>query len=178
MVTTITLRPAGNGYSSMWPTQYPAYGYHWDKVDEETTDENSSFISLGSSGEIVDLFYHGGYTGSGDITEVRLYVRGCNIGGSSSYSWWRGVLRIGSTNYYGTQYSYATVIPYTTWSWSWATNPATGIAWRWTDIEALQFGIAAYNGNGGDTTRCTQVYLEVDFVPTPGGANVFSGAFF
>ena len=178
MVTTITLRPTGAGYSTMWPSQYPAYGSHWDKLDEAPTDENSTYIGLGSLGEVLDLFTHDGYVGDGDISEVRLLVRGCNNAGGSSYSWWKGALRISGTNYYGSEVNYATTIPYTTWTWTWTTNPATTIAWRWSDIEALQFGIAARNGTGGDTTRCTQIYLEIDFTPAESGGNIFSGAFF
>lgn len=177
-MVTITLRPAGGGALTEWSAQYPSSGYHFDKVDEAVTDEDSTYIYLGSSSYKADLFRHSGYTASGDITAIRVYARGCNVVGGSSYSYWKGAVRTGGTTYYGTEVVYATTIAYTTMNWEWTTNPNTGLAWRWSDLELLEFGIAARNGTGGNTTRCTQVYIEVDYTPDSAGANVFSGAFF
>jgi len=54
---------------------------------------------------------------------------------------------------------------YTNWSESWDTNPVTGIAWTWEDIQNLQIGIAIFEIQGSGT--CTQLYAVVTYLPYP-----------
>lgn len=177
-MVTITLRPVAAGDYTEWPSQYPASTYHWDKVDEAVSDDATTYIGLGSIAYKLDLFQHEGYVTSGTITELRLYAVCRNTAGGSSYSWWKGALRLDGATYYGTEKAYTSTFIWTSRDWTWTTNPATGLAWRWSDIQDLQFGLAARTGTNTSTAACTQIYIEIDNTPDPSGGNVFSGGFF
>src|SRR3990167_11399298 len=55
---TVTLRPSGAGSSTEFATQSPSTGSHWDKVDETTSDENSTYIESPTGTIQIDLFTH------------------------------------------------------------------------------------------------------------------------
>lgn len=177
-MVTITLRPVAAGDYTEWPSQYPTSGEHWDKVAEASPDNDTTRIGLGSIAYKLDLFKHEGYVTSGKISEIRLYAVCRNAVGGSAYSWWKGAVRLGGATYYGTEKAYTSTFIWTSRSWTWVTNPATGLAWRWSDIQDLQFGLAARTGTNTSTAACTQIYIEIDNTPDPSGGNVFSGGFF
>ncbi len=52
---TETLRPNAAGDLTQLLSQYPSSGEHWDKVDEVTSDDDSTYIQGGSSGVNVAL---------------------------------------------------------------------------------------------------------------------------
>ena len=59
---------------------------------------------------------------------------------------------------------------YDTWetiSQEWTVNPADSESWEWTDIDALQIGVSLSMPEGYASSRCTQVYVEVDYTPPP-----------
>lgn len=177
-MVTITLRPVAAGASTEWPSQYPTSGEHWDKVAEASPDNDTTRIGLGSIGYKLDLFQHEGYVTSGNISEIRLSAVFRNSNGGSAYTWWRGAVRVNGATYYGTEKAYTFTFAYLEWTWTFTTNPATGLAWRWSDIQDMEFGIAARTGTNTSTAACTQVYIEIDNTPDPSGGNVFSGGFF
>jgi hypothetical protein len=47
---------------------------------------------------------------------------------------------------------------------TWTTNPGTGEAWTWGEIEDLQIGTKLYD-DGTGSPQCTQVYAEVNYTP-------------
>ena len=63
-----------------------------------------------------------------------------------------------------------TLAAWDTWetiSQEWITNPVDDEAWEWAVIDALQIGVSQGSQAGGGCSRCTQVYVEVDYSPPP-----------
>jgi hypothetical protein len=177
-MTTVTLRPSANGDLVQWNAQYPASDEHWDKVDEEEADDGTTYIQAGAAGQRVDLFSHAGYVGSGRISDLRVFARNTVAAGGGSYSYWRGAIKTYGNVYYSALDTYSSIFSWTLRHWHWATNPYTGIIWKWSEVNALQFGLATWNGAGTNSNMCTQIYIEVDYTPEPGSSNMFTGSFF
>ena len=76
-------------------------------------------------------------------------------------------LKIGA-NYYDSTASTLTTI-FVTYNYTWANNPATGVAWTQADILALIAGPALYTGNvARRIPQCSQFYIEVDYTEAGG----------
>ena len=134
---------------------------HWRCVDEDVPD-SSTYLSSGSSSYQRDLYNLPASTGSGVIFKITLYFRvkmnengGCVKGAIKSNS---TIAQTAEKDPY-TDFGSNT---YGTYSWEWTTNPADGQAWEWADIDTLQIGIALKK-LGTNYSRCTQVYVEVDY---------------
>ena len=72
------------------------------------------------------------------------------------------MLVIGGTVYEGDSHSLSTT--YTDYTSEWSTNPATGSAWTWPEIDALEAGVKTrVTGPGwkGGELRVTQLYVKV-----------------
>ena len=138
--------------------QIPFTGSHYDKVDEVTADATTYVAGTG-----YDLYGIPDHTTeSGVINYVKIFYRVLaysQYGGGYGYS--KPAIKTGGTIYYGTQITVADW--WTTYNYTWNTNPQTGVAWTWDDIDALQIGIAIM-GN----VYCTQVYIEVNYTPSGG----------
>jgi type II secretory pathway pseudopilin PulG len=52
---------------------------------------------------------------------------------------------------------------YITYSSSWTTNPRTGTAWTWADINNLQIGVELSLEIHNDPAYCTQIWLEIEY---------------
>ena len=48
---------------------------------------------------------------------------------------------------------------------TWTVNPNTGLPWTWDEIDALQAGIMLHTDSEDYDARCTQVYVEVTYIP-------------
>jgi hypothetical protein len=161
-MATETLRPNAAGDETSINTQSPDSTYHWDKVDDETPDELSTcvynFHNASYQRDLYNLPAHS--VGSGTINSITVYFR-CryyNVSGKAEPS-----LKSGSSVVDGTEVALTT--SWTTYSQTWTTNPATGLAWTWDAIDALQIGVALKSGtsSGSQQAVCTQVYVEVDY---------------
>jgi len=76
----------------------------------------------------------------------------------------KAIIRTHSTKYEGNEETLNDT--WTTFSYDWNTNPYTGSAWNWAEIDDLEAGIDLYaNGPGSTFTGCTQVYVEIDYTP-------------
>ena len=71
-------------------------------------------------------------------------------------------VRIGGTNYYGSNFTVETGT-FTLRSQAWATNPATGLAWTTTQLNAAEFGTRVSLGVNG--TYNSYTYLIVTYNP-------------
>jgi len=154
------LRPNAVGDETSIRFQDPNSDYHWDKVDEETPDDLATDVRdsyTGGTGYRRDLYNLPAHSvGSGVINFITIYFRG--------YTSWEGYakpsLKSNSTVIDGTEVALSSD-GWITYSQQWNTNPATGIAWTWADIDALQIGVSLRTDNG--TVWCTQVYVEVNY---------------
>ena len=135
---------------------------HWQCVDEASPDDASTYVYAsytGGSGR--DLYALSDHTGSGTINKVTAYIRIANNGGIFCGSKGAVSIKADGTAYDGTDNS--CIYSWKTYSKEWTTNPSTGLAWTWDEIDALEAGVKlTYNTKHA---RCTQVYVEVDYTP-------------
>jgi hypothetical protein len=176
---TVILRPNTVGDETGIAEQYPNSTYHWDKVSENTSDGDGTYVSSNSTGWQEDLYNidnHSTQTAGGTIDYVRVYivcrVTTANITQTSAY------VHI-KTNGLESNGSEQTLSPgYATYSYQWNDNPQTGQAWTWNEIDALQIGTGLRQPNTEEYSRCTQVYAEVGFEAPPLTGNTPTGDLF
>ena len=166
--STETLRPMGTGDMTgnyMW--QYPDSGDHWDKVDEETADEDATYVYSITYMWDDDLYQIADLSvGSATINSVTVWARS-RIG--SCGGCWGYDLRI-HIKTHGEVYSTLAIYETDTWanySKVYTTNPYTGTAWTVSEVNDMQAGIGLWAG----PAMCTQVWVVVDYsggaTPTP-----------
>lgn len=154
-------------------TEYPAAApvTAWDKVDEAASDGDTTYIQNNNTTSPVILDYDYTQSKPAGVITVTVKVRAKKTASGSTRRI-RGVLRISGVDYEST-YSNLTT-SYSTYSFTWTTNPETGAAWAWSNIKSA--GVGSLDGFGvkadGNYTsiypRVTQVYLDVS-VTTPSG---------
>ncbi len=158
-MATLVLRPNAAGDETAIPSQEPTSGAHWDKVDEATPDNDTTFVYNLTTSYLRDLYNIPDHTTeAGTINSVKIYFR-CGSGGANSYA--KPSLKSDSTVTDGTEVNIAAGT-YTTYSQTWTTNPADSGVWAWADIDALQIGVSL-KGATSTAGQCTQVYVEVDY---------------
>jgi hypothetical protein len=167
---TETLRPNAAGDECNIPHQTGvACPNHYQNVDEATPDEDSTEVhtSPNETSWYRDFYNLPAHSGNGTVNFIKVYARGKSApfdGENVGLQIW---VKTGGVAYYGTEIVLAT--SYTTYSKQWNTNPHTGLAWTWSDIDALQVGVALRDSGdfpGYIYSICTQVYVEVDYTPS------------
>jgi hypothetical protein len=155
-MATEILRPNAPGDVTQL-SQSPSSGSNWDKVDEEVSDGDATFVYGDDKYDLYNLQSSG--VGAGIINSVIIYVLSRAFG---DYSWayTKTVIKTHGTVYFGTQ-ELVYFTPYQLKGTQYTTNPYTGSAWTWDEINALQAGgyLKYYTGSA----RCTQVYVVVNF---------------
>jgi len=163
-MATETLRPNAAGDETNIPSVVPSGAEHWSTVDEETSDEDTSYVNPGFSTNdwYRDLYNLPAHTGSGDINSVTVYAR-ARAGTAPTQTNLKIACKTNGVAYEGSELT----IPasYANYSQQWATNPNTGGAWTWGEIDALQIGISMRRSTSSYGTRCTQVWVEIDYTP-------------
>jgi hypothetical protein len=166
-----TIRPDGNGDLQEFTTQFPNSTSHYDKVDEATADDDTTYVCTEHSG--ADPYYRQElYTlgnppyQNGAITSVTVYIRARMTNALATTAGRKVIIKTGGTVYTGDAFALTT--SYANYSKAWALNPNTGVAWAWADLNSLQAGaqlieeIPALNNQD----RLTQVWAVVSYTPT------------
>jgi hypothetical protein len=182
-MATETLRPTGAGTTTAIESQYPNSTSHYDKVDEEVSDDDATYVYMSgtSTTEVLDTYATAdtAIPAGSTINSVTVYVlcRSLAVWDESNLLWVYGqgrpALRSGGTNYYGTLTTFTD--SYVLYSKTWTTNPATSANWDVSELNALQAGVALKTNRDFDIPReyayprCTQVYMVVDYT-LAGGA--------
>jgi len=141
-------------------------GANWDRVAEEFPDDGDTYVYAQSKTYRRDLYNVEPHAaGSGIINFIKVYSRcyGASTNNSDVVITIKSGTGAGDPDTIGE--SDENSLP---WGWAddsfqWNTNPATGLAWTWDEIDRLQIGIALRETEYGWDTRCTQVYVEVDY---------------
>jgi len=166
-MATLVLRPNAAG-SITQLAKSGSGGNNYDRVDEETANDadyvwNSDDITS-SKYDLYNIPNHGAE--SGDISKIAIYGRCKKTGmnaGSCAFC-----LRTGSTTtYYSTTWRPSS---YAEYNKEWSTNPRTGVAWTWTDIDGLQIGFQGNNAYdsempGNAYLYCSQLWVVITYTP-------------
>ncbi|MBA7635582.1 hypothetical protein ES703_43186 [subsurface metagenome] len=174
---TVILRPDAAGDETAIADQFPASGEHWDKVSENVSDDDSTYVSTGANEwqeDLYDIADHSTQTAAGDINYVKVYMvsKVEKVGDPAAYVH----IKTNGVEYNGTEETMTT--SYATYSYQWNNNPQTGEAWTWAEIDALQIGVGLHRPKRGKDTLCTQVYTEVSFEAPPLQGDVPTGDLF
>lgn len=143
------LRPNAPGASTQL-TALPGILSGFACVDEPAADGDLSRVENAVSVWRQDTYgsaNHSAGSGTVDSVQVRMRVR---VSGGRA----RTVIRSGGSDYFGAEVSPGAV--YATFGDTYVLDPATGLAWTWGGIDALEIGVSLADG-----ARCTRVWLEV-----------------
>ncbi len=168
---TQTLRPNAAGDMTTIKNQYPSGGEHWDKVDDETPDEDATAVMQGGpyTSTRTDLYNLTNLLGApAIINKVTIYARWRRQGGYAYAIDFYHKIKTHGVVYTGPRFDY--LGGYRTDFSEITVNPFTDEPWTVEEVNNLQAGITLeyYHGVGwGSIGYCTQVYVEVDYqVPT------------
>ena len=165
---SLILRPNRAGSETSIYGQAPEVGEHWEKVCEETPNDDETYVWTDTGNWERDLCALEDTSQTGDIEKIKVYWRVecysaeqadfCNEAQASKPS-----IRTHNTIYDGSQTSHGYAVDtYYTYSQEWTTNRYTGNAWTWDEINSLEAGVNLYSsGLEAGEARCTQVYVEV-----------------
>jgi hypothetical protein len=160
-----TLIPVAAGDDTEFSAQFPNSGEHWDKVDEQPTDDPGTYISTEGYGswerDLYNLSDYTGPSGLETISAVTVYFRFAAGGNYNVQA--MASLKTNGELYDGPTESLSDTT-FTTYSWESTVNPSTGKAWTWDEINALQAGVTARGSNKSKPVLCTQVYVQVNYV--------------
>jgi hypothetical protein len=152
-----TFRPNSN----VW-TQLTGLGdNNYACVDEEEGDSESTMV-YGGYGWLYDLYGLPDHTTeTGVITNVTFFYNWKKWVGTSLGKGQYFFKIAGSASYTGGDTTLTTDWVLT--SFDFASNPSTGLAWTWSDIDYLQMGEGLY-ASFGHETDCTQCYAIVYYL--------------
>jgi len=171
-----TLRPSAAGDETSINDQEPPSGEHWDKVDDETSDGDTTYVSTENGDWQEDLYnIPDHFVGSGTINYVRVYMV-CRAEVAPTQTTAYVHIKTNGVEYNGSEDTMTK--KYATYSYQWNTNPQTLAPWTWAEIDALQIGVGLRQPKPGRWTRCTQVYAEVGYTTTELCGDVPTGDLF
>jgi len=178
-MATLTLRPDGIGSETSITNQYPTADQHWDKVDEEVADGADTMVYTATDDYAYkrDLYALPAHTTeAGVINSVTIYF--CINSTSSPYAHVYGKPSQKS----GTVTDGTEVVKsgdgdfvFETRSQIYTLNPATGNAYTWEEIDALEVGVSMKVDANSHSARCTQVYIVIDYTSEPSETTVTPG---
>ncbi len=137
-------------------------GAHWQLVDDWPTDDgDSTIVYTGNTSWEEDLYNLPSHTAtSGNVTYVKVDVV-CRADASPTQTNAYVHIKTNGTEANGPEVTTGT--SYSTFSRQWDTNPVTGDAWTWDEMDSLQIGVGLRQPTGGGLSGCTQVYAEIGY---------------
>jgi hypothetical protein len=134
-------------------------------------DNSSSYVFTKGSGSTgrttwyLDLYSLPDQVLSGSIGSVTVYFEGYAEYTSFDQTCGRTALKTHGNVFYGNNIDLDNI--WTTYSTNYVTNPSSGLAWTWTEINDLQAGVSLRNASGlidNLESRCTHVWVVIDYV--------------
>lgn len=168
-MATETRRPTGDGdVVGTWT--YSSGSTGWNLVDEVSADD-ADYIVSPTTGTPSYQFTFGAFTvpAGSTINSLTVYVRTDDSGGTNSIA---ARLKIGGTAYnHGTPINPASA--YTDYSFAFATNPATSIAWAVDDINGTGANplqqVGLYSADPNPAIYLSHFYAVVDYTEGAAG---------
>jgi len=158
---TLVLRPTGPG--AVTQLNRSGCSANWECVAEAIADGNSSRVERLNGNYRTDTYATEDISSNScNISKVTVFCRGQK---STIFitGYLRVVLRIGGTDYQSS--AFALNNSWTTFSQEWLLNPSTGLPWTWDDINNLEAGVSLRSNSPWFTSKCTQVWIEVEYTP-------------
>jgi hypothetical protein len=156
-MSQVIIRPDSAGDETNIAVQYPDSGSHWDKVDEVSPDEDATYV-YNFDDYLRDLYNLGAPGVTGTINWVQVWVR-CRYESAQGYA--KTAIKTNGVAYDGSEVAVGS--SYADYGTQYNTNPQTGSAWTWTQINALQAGVSLKGAGKGAGAHCTQVYVIIDY---------------
>ena len=168
-MTTETLRPNASGDEETITYGSSGGGNHWQDVDEVEASDADYLQQFTSWGR--DLYNLPASTGTGTINKITLYFRVWSMSASACV---KGAIKSDSTVTETTEkdpYNAFGAETFGVFSQEWNTNPVDSQPWEWDDIDSLQIGISLEGLAGFLCSRCSQVYVVVDYTESASGGS-------
>ncbi len=153
-----TLLPSSAGQYSQWPSEFPSGTVHWTLCDEAMADDDTTYIENNAASAKREAYNLQDIVDSGSINWVRVYVRARLV--STGTGNIKTVLRTHSNDYESANLALTTY--YQDLFTQYDTNPNTGAAWTWTEINSLQAG-ASSQRIGTSNVRLTTVWVILSY---------------
>lgn len=164
-MATEILRPNEAGDETNITAEKPLDGIHWQLVDEETPDDGTSYVKESETTYHRDFYNLPASSGVGSINKITVHAR-CSAYVDVVQASLKICVKSDTTP---TEDDEQSVTPdWALYSKEWALNPADGEVWEWADIDALQIGVSLRRSEPdlpSRITKCTQVYVEIDYTP-------------
>ncbi len=174
-MATETLRPGASGDECNIDDQSGALcPDHYQNVDEAVADDGTTNVKTTSNTYLRDLYnIEPSGVGAGTINSIKVYVRTSHGAASPNQDYAKIAIKSGTTVAEGTAFQDASGA-WTNHDFTWANDPDTSAPWTWAAIDALQIGIAlrSTQTGAGTVSRCTQVYVEIDYTTGWAGGDV------
>jgi general secretion pathway protein G len=152
-----TLRPDGVGSITSLGTSGCSLNHQC--VQESSPDEDATRVMRAASSYATDVYAIADPPGaSGDIAGVTVFCRARKDKSQGTVSL---TVYVNSTEYNGSEQDLSA--SYSNYSYEWATNPNTGSAWTWDEINDFQAGVSLKGQNANFPAYCTQVWVEVAY---------------
>jgi hypothetical protein len=134
----ITLRPDGIGCIT---ELIPSAGNNWECVDETIEDEDASYVYTLNINEKEDLYTVPTLLHSGIITSIKVisYAKSDLNSPSLSAIYVLAISDNACSDIYESS-NFNLTTDYKRYDYTWFTNPRTGLAWDWNDVDNLQIG--------------------------------------
>jgi hypothetical protein len=158
-MSTLILRPDADGSQTGWADEGGTYA----NVDDVTPDDDTTKLYAGGTSTRTFTFPDCGLT-TETIDSITLHARVRGIDPVPSA--YNTCVRISSTNYHNADKNSGSSTSYIDQSDVLTTNPATGLAWTISEVNALEAGVRRGSGGG---QRITQYYVTVTYTAGGGG---------
>ena len=165
-MATEIIRPNSFIYKSSSNIKDSDGAYTYYQVVDETTANDSDYISTISHSQEVIMGLSSPSISSGIISSVTLFARCWHE--SASYTGYNNVgCYIGGSRYMGTL-NHTTLLP-VLYSQSWSLNPSNGLSWLLSDLTKLGFIIildGTFSFMQDTRTFCSQAYASINYTST------------
>lgn len=154
------------GQSGSW-TIYPSDGVYYDKVDEETADDDSTYIQAVTNESYVLLAHDAlALEIPYDAVDISVIIRARLKNVSAGTSYVQGMVNIIGTEYLIGTNSPITSQSYALRSWKMDDYPPIGSGAGWTVDQVFSLVVAGVGVKVSDASpdvRITQLYIQVDY---------------
>lgn len=155
---SVILRPNGSGDEDEISNR-TGCAANWQCVDEVTADDAVSQVYENSNNWALDQYALSDPSASScSIVSVTVYCRAMRDQTQGDI---RPAIHTNGSDYYGTTASLTN--SWANYSHTWTTNPNTGTAWTWANINSLEAGARIRGQNVNFSARLTQVWVVVKY---------------